>query len=73
MAQTKRLSLVFATDAETTFSISLDNPNESLRAEQVMMKMEAIVEKGVLMDAKGNDAIGAHSAAIISTEKTILF
>ena len=73
MAVTKKLSLVFATDAETTFTISLDAPNESLRAEQVMMKMEGIVEKGVLMDAKGNEAIGAHSAAMISTEKTVLF
>ena len=31
------------------------------------------IMEGVLMDTKGNEAIGAHSAAIISTEKTILF
>lgn len=73
MSETRKLNLIFATDADTTFTVSLDNPVENPDTEEVMLAMEAIAMKGVLMDNKGNEAIGAYSATVVTTEKEILF
>lgn len=69
----RKLNLTFATDADTTFRLSVANPIENPDAEEVMLSMESMAMKGVLMDSKGNEAIGAYAAQVVTTTTELLF
>ena len=45
MKTTKRLVMVFKTDADTNVSISVDNPKDSLKESEIKSAMEIIIAK----------------------------
>ena len=47
MKTTKRLVMVFKTDADTNVSISVDNPKDSLKESEIKSAMEIIIAKDV--------------------------
>ena len=47
MKTTKRLVMVFKTDADTNVSISVDNPKDSLQESVIKSAMETIIAKDV--------------------------
>ena len=47
MKTTKRLVMVFKTDADTNVSISVDNPKDSLKESEIKSAMETIIAKDV--------------------------
>lgn len=69
----RKLQLIFATEDDSTFTITLNNPIENPDTEEVMLTMESIAMKGVMQDSKGNAAIGAYGAKLVTTETEVLF
>ena len=47
MQTTKRLVMVFKTDADTNVSISVDNPKDNLQESAIKSAMELIIAKDV--------------------------
>ena len=47
MKTTKRLVMVFKTDADTNVSISVDNPKDTLKESEIKSAMEIIIAKDV--------------------------
>ena len=47
MKTTKRLVMVFKTDADNNVSISVDNPKDSLKESEIKSAMEIIIAKDV--------------------------
>ena len=47
MQTTKRLVMVFKTDADNNVSISVDNPKDSLKESEIKSAMETIIAKDV--------------------------
>ena len=47
MKTTKRLVMVFKTDADTNVSISIDNPKDNLQESAIKSAMELIIAKDV--------------------------
>ena len=47
MKTTKRLVMVFKTDADTNVSISIDNPKDSLQESAIKSAMQIIIDKNV--------------------------
>ena len=47
METTKRLVMVFKTDADANVSISVDNPKDSLKESEIKSAMETIIAKDV--------------------------
>lgn len=47
MKTTKRLVMVFKTDADTNVSISVDNPKDNLQESAIKSAMELIIAKDV--------------------------
>ena len=47
MKTTKRLVMVFKTDADTNVSISVDNPKDNLQESAIKSAMEIIIAKDV--------------------------
>ena len=47
METTKRLVMVFKTDADTNVSISVDNPKDSLKESEIKSAMALIIAKDV--------------------------
>ena len=47
MKTTKRLVMVFKTDADNNVSISVDNPKDSLKESEIKSAMETIIAKDV--------------------------
>ena len=47
MQTTKRLVMVFKTDADNNVSISVDNPKDSLNESEIKSAMEIIIAKDV--------------------------
>ena len=47
MQTTKRLVMVFKTDADNNVSISVDNPKDSLKESEIKSAMEIIIAKDV--------------------------
>ena len=47
MKTTKRLVMVFKTDADTNVSISVDNPKDNLQESAIKSAMQIIIDKNV--------------------------
>ena len=47
MKTTKRLVMVFKTDADTNVSLSIDNPKDSLQESAIKSAMQIIIDKNV--------------------------
>ena len=47
METTKRLVMVFKTDADANVSISVDNPKDSLKESEIKSAMETIIAKDI--------------------------
>ena len=47
MKTTKRLVMVFKTDADTNVSISVDNPKDNLKENEIKSAMQIIIDKNV--------------------------
>ena len=47
MKTTKRLVMVFKTDADTNVSLSIDNPKDNLQESAIKSAMELIIAKDV--------------------------
>ena len=47
MKTTKRLVMVFKTDADTNVSISVDNPKDSLQESAIKSAMQIVIDKNV--------------------------
>ena len=47
MKTTKRLVMVFKTDADTNVSISVDNPKDSLKESEIKSAMQIVIDKNV--------------------------
>ena len=47
MKTTKRLVMVFKTDADTNVSLSIDNPKDSLQESAIKSAMQIVIDKNV--------------------------
>ena len=47
MKTTKRLVMVFKTDADTNVSISVDNPKDNLQESAIKSAMQIVIDKNV--------------------------
>ena len=47
MKTTKRLVMVFKTDADTNVSISIDNPKDNLQESAIKSAMQIVIDKNV--------------------------
>ena len=66
MKTTKRLVMVFKTDADTNVSISVDNPKDSLQESAIKSVMELIIAKDVFAP-KEEKLVGLVEARIVVT------
>ena len=66
MQTTKRLVMVFKTDADTNVSISVDNPKDSLQESVIKSAMETIIAKDVFAP-KMEKLVGLVEARIVVT------
>ena len=66
MKTTKRLVMVFKTDADTNVSLSIDNPKDSLQESAIKSAMELIIAKDVFAP-KEEKLVGLVEARIVVT------
>lgn len=66
MKTTKRLVMVFKTDADTNVSISVDNPKDSLKENEIKSAMALIIAKDVFAP-KEEKLVGLVEARIVVT------
>ena len=66
MKTTKRLVMVFKTDAYTNVSISVDNPKDNLQESAIKSAMELIIAKDVFAP-KEEKLVGLVEARIVVT------
>ena len=66
MKTTKRLVMVFKTDADTNVSLSIDNPKDSLQESAIKSVMELIIAKDVFAP-KEEKLVGLVEARIVVT------
>ena len=66
MKTTKRLVMVFKTDADTNVSLSIDNPKDTLQESAIKSVMELIIAKDVFAP-KEEKLVGLVEARIVVT------
>ena len=66
MKTTKRLVMVFKTDADANVSISVDNPKDNLQESAIKSVMELIIAKDVFAP-KEEKLVGLVEARIVVT------
>ena len=68
---TKVLNMEFLTDEDTSRTVSVNDPLETLDGEGVSLAMESMVAANTLCDAKGNLVESIKSADLITTTKIV--
>ena len=66
MKTTKRLVMVFKTDADTNVSISIDNPKDNLQESAIKSAMQIVIDKNVFAP-KEEQLVGLVEARIVVT------
>ena len=66
MKTTKRLVMVFKTDADTNVSLSIDNPKDNLQESAIKSAMQIVIDKNVFAP-KEEQLVGLVEARIVVT------
>ena len=66
MEETKTLVMYFIDGAGSKASISVENPDSNLLAEEVQTAMESLIADGVLLGTKGTPLVDIHSAHVVT-------
>ena len=72
MAETKRLTMSFLTDADKELNLTLDNPRPDLTRADVESAMQKAIDTQALIDSTGNTVSAIKDIYITTTTITAL-